>query len=141
LHDVLAGGDGNNGFDTGYVIDVILGIVRSALESKADGIAFINKTVVTPPPELLRCFRKVRKLADFYSAAFLVFNLPGSESHDTDSLAHCVFNLPPPGAGIGPVSGQPGIAEVANNLSFTTAGDVPGDTAIESLKKLLQSGQ
>ena len=141
LHDILAADDGNSGVDPDYVIDVILSIVRSSLELKADGIAFIEKTVSTTPPELLRCYKKVRKLADFYDAGFLVFNLPDSETYDSDSLAHCVFNLPPPGDGIGPVIAQPGISNDSNNLPFTTAGDVPENTAIESLKELLQTGQ
>ena len=100
LQDSLAPGDGSSGVDPDYVIDVILNVVRSSLDLKADGIAFIEQTVSTTPPELLRIYKKVRKLADFYDAGFLLFRLPDSETHEAESLAHCVFNLPPQGDAI-----------------------------------------
>jgi hypothetical protein len=140
LHDTLSPGESSSGVDPDYVIDVILNVVRSSLDLKADGIAFIERTVSTTPPELLRIYKKVRKLTDFYDAGFLVFRLPDSETQDAHSLAHCIFNLPQQGNGIGPVTAQPGASMVLNNLPFTTAGDVPEDTAIESLKELLHTG-
>jgi hypothetical protein len=51
LHDTLSPGDSSSGVDPDYVIDVILNVVRSSLDLKADGIAFIERTVSTTPPE------------------------------------------------------------------------------------------
>lgn len=124
--------------DPDYVIDVILNAVRSSLELKADGIALIEQTVAAAPSQLLRFHKTVRKLADFYDAGFLVFSLPESEQQSTDFPAHCVFDLPPPGMGIGPVIGQPGQATALNAHPFTTAGDVPGSTAVEELKTMYE---
>lgn len=124
--------------DPDYVIDVILNAVRSSLELKADGIALIEQTVAAAPSQLLRFHKTVRKLADFYDAGFLVFSLPESEQQSTDFPAHCVFDLPPPGMGIGPVIGQPGQATALNAHPFTTAGDVAESTAVEELKTMYE---
>lgn len=129
------------GFDADYVIDVILNAVRSSLELKADGIALIEQTIPATPPELLRLHKKVRKLADFYDAGFLVFRLPGDEDRNPDILAHCVFDLTSQENGIGPVTGRLGPSTATNIYPFTTTGDVPETTTVEGLKTLLQVGR
>jgi len=124
-----------------YVLDVIRNVVRSSLEMKADGIALIEQMAPGMPSELRRCHKTVRKLADFYDAGFIVFNLPGSEESEQVMPAHCEFDLTPPEHGIGPLLGKLELSAASNTPPVTTTGDVPDSMAIEELKILLQDGQ
>jgi hypothetical protein len=119
-----------------YVHDVILSVVRSALELKADGIALIEQTVPGIPSELQRCRKTVRKLADFYDAGFLVFRLPGVEDQEPAIPAHCVFDLTLSDNFIGPIFGRLEPSAASNTPPVTTAGDVPESTPVEKLKNL-----
>lgn len=119
-----------------YVVDVILGAARSSFDMKADGIALIERSTTAMPAEMLRVHRKVRKLADFYDAAFLVFNEQAREEPAPELPAHCVFDLEPGMRGIGPVMGRLGQSVAADGRPYTTTGDVPADTAVNDLKAL-----
>jgi hypothetical protein len=129
------------GADSDYVLDVIRDVVRSSLELKADGIALIEQTVPGLPSELQRCHKTVRKLADFYDAGFIVFNLPGAEDQVPGTPAHCVFDLALPENGVGPLFGKLGQSAASNAPPVTTACDVPEGTTVEELKTLLQEGR
>jgi hypothetical protein len=129
------------GADSDYVLDVIRDVVRSSLELKADGIALIEQTVPGIPSELRHCHKTVRKLADFYDAGFIVFNLPGAEDQEPETPAHCVFDLALPENGIGPLFGKLGQSAASNTPPLTTACDVPESTTVEGLKTLLQEGR
>ena len=118
-------------------MDVIRTVVRCALELKVDGIALIEQTTPATPLDLMRCHKTVRKLADFYDAAFLEFRLPAAEAQQPELQAHCVFDLTSAENGLGPVKGIPGPATASDVLPFTTAGDVPETTTVEVLKALL----
>jgi hypothetical protein len=124
-----------------YVVDVVMGVVRSSLDLKADGIALIEQPESELPPDLMRCHKKVRKLADFYDARFLVFSLPGGEEAAPEFPAHCIFRLPSEKNELGLVPGQPGRAADSKTAWFTTAGDVPETTPVEELKALLLEGR
>jgi hypothetical protein len=124
-----------------YVLDVIRNVVRSSLEMKADGIALIEQTAPGLPSELWRCHKTVRKLADFYDAGFIVFNLPGAEGPQPGIPAHCVFALASPGNGIGPLFGTLESSAASNTPPVSTSGDVPDNTAIEELKSWSQDGR
>ena len=119
-----------------YVVEVILAAVRSSLDVKADGIALIEQAMPAMPAEMLRVHRKVRKLADFYEAAFLVFNDQETEEQGPELPAHCVFHLGPGMRGLGPVMGRLGHSVADEGRPYTTAGDVPADTAVNDLKAL-----
>jgi hypothetical protein len=119
-----------------YVAEVILAAVRSSLDVKADGIALIEQATPAMPAEMQRVHRKVRKLADFYGAAFLVFYEQETEEQGPELPAHCVFDLGPRMRGIGPVMGRLGQSAAAESRPYTTAGDVPADTAVNNLKAL-----
>jgi len=129
-----AGGEGR--VDPDYVIGLIRDTVRSALESGADGIALIEQTACDNPEDFSRCYKAVRKLADFYDAAYLAFLPPGSGVQQPGLLAHCVFDLNARDNDPGPVSGKPGRGIVSDVVTFTTAGDVPGSATVEELKAL-----
>jgi hypothetical protein len=119
------------------VVAVIRNVVRSALESKADGIALIEQVMSATPSKLLRAHKAVRKLADFYDAGFLVFKLPDSDEQTFPNTAHCVFDLATPSSGIGPVIGQPAQSIASDHQFFTTAGDVAANTTVDVLKTLM----
>jgi hypothetical protein len=138
LQDTFDASGMSGGSDSDYILDVILAVVRSALELKVDGIALIEQSVSGVPSELQRCHKRVRKLADFYDASFLEFRLQGSEAQDLASSAHCVFDLPAVVKGIGPLSGRLGQSLIAPP-PLTTVCDVPGNTQIENLKALSQT--
>jgi hypothetical protein len=131
---VSCGMTGAAGFD--YVHDVILSVVRSSLELKADGIALIEQAAPGIPSEFQRCRKMVRKLADFYDAGFLAFRLPGTEDPAQAIPAHCVFDLAPPDHFIGPIVGQLEPTAASQTPPVTTAGDVPESTPVEKLKNL-----
>lgn len=130
-----------NGADPDYVVDVILNMVRSALDWKADGIALIEQTVAAAPSELLRSHKTIRKLADFYDAGFLLFSLPVAEKQGPDLPAHCVFDLAPGEKDMGPVVGRLGPKTASNTVPVTTAGDVPATMTVDELKALLHEGR
>lgn len=138
LQDAFESCGMTGGADSDYILDVILSVVRSSLELKADGIALIEQTVPGVPSELQRCHKTIRKLADFYDASFLVFRLPGAEDQEPVIPAHCVFDLAPPDNCIGPLFGQLGQSAASNTPPVTTACDVPESTPVEGLKSLLQ---
>jgi hypothetical protein len=127
----------NDEVDPDYVLAVIRNVVRSALESKADGIALIEQVMSATPSKLLRAHKAVRKLADFYDAGFLVFKLPDSDEQTFPNTAHCVFDLATPSSGIGPVIGQPAQSIASDHQFFTTAGDVAANTTVDVLKTLM----
>ena len=129
------------GADSDYVLDVIRNVVRSSLEMKADCIALIEQTAPGTPSELQRCHKTVRKLADFYDAGFVVFNLPGVEDPVPGSPAHCAFDLALPEIGIGPLFGKLEPAAASTTPPVTTSCDVPDSTTIEDLKTWLQNGR
>ena len=124
-----------------YVLDVIRNVVRSSLEMKADGIALIEQTAPGLPSELRRCHKTVRKLADFYDAGFIIFNLPGAEDPEPGIPAHCVFDLAPPENGMGPILGKLESSAASNTPPVTTTGDVLDSTTIEELKTWLKDGR
>jgi len=132
----MTGGD-----DVDYVLDVILAVVRSALELKADGVALIEQSAAGIPADLLRCHKTVRKLVDFYDAGFLVFRLPGGEDQEPAFPAHCVFDLASVENGITSLFGQIEQAAASTPRPVTTAGDVPESTPVEELKALLQQAR
>ena len=119
-----------------YVAEVILAAVRSSFDTKADGIALIEKATPGMPVEMLRVHKKVRKLADFYDAAFLVFNEQATGEQGPESPAHCAFDLGSGIRGIGPVVGRLEQSVAADGRPYTTAGDMPADTAVNDLKAL-----
>ena len=129
------------GADTDYVVDVIRNVVRSSLDLKADGIALIEQMEPGMPAELQRCHKTVRKLADFYDASYIVFNLPGAEDQELGIPAHCVFDLASPDDGMGPLFGKFDQSAASNTPPVTTVGDVPESTPVEGLKTLLQKGR
>jgi len=141
LQDAFESRGMNNDAGSDYVLDVIRNVVRSSLEMKADGIALIEQTAPGLPSELRRCHKTVRKLADFYDAGFIVFNLPGAEDPQPDIPAHCVFDLASPENGIGPLFGRLEPSAASNTPPVTTAGDVPDSTTVEELKTWLQDGR
>jgi hypothetical protein len=122
--------------DFGYVREVLKGLVRSFLELGADGIALLEQSMPETAPELAACYRIVRKLTAFYDAGYIVFNLSPGERPESDFKAHCVFDLPPPGQGNGPVFGRSGCSYTGPERPLTSAGDVPVDTPFEDLKKI-----
>ena len=124
-----------------YVLDVIRNVVRSSLEMKADGVALIEQMAPGVPSEIRRCHKTVRKLADFYDAGFMVFNLPGSEDPEPGIPAHCVFDLKPSESRIGPLIGKLDPSAASNTPPLSTSGDVPVSTTIEELKTWLQQGR
>jgi len=126
------------GADSDYILDVILGLVRSALELKADGIALIEQAAPGIPSKLQRCHKKIRKLTDFYDAGFLVFRLPGTEDQQPVIPAHCIFDLVPSAHCIDPQFGQLEQSAVTHSPPVTTAGDVPVNTQVEELRTLMQ---
>jgi len=128
------------GADSDYVLDVIRNVVRSSFEMKADGIALIEQTAPGTPAELQRCHKTVRKLAEFYDAAFLAFRWPGSQDREPDIAAHCVFDLAIPDESFGLLRGRPGPSVASPTPPVTTTGDVPENMPIERLKALLQEG-
>ncbi len=127
----------NDEVDPDYVLAVIRNVVRSSLESKADGIALIEQVMSATPSKLLRAHKAVRKLTDFYDAGFLVFRLPGSEDQNSPSPAHSVFDLASSTSGIGPVIGQPAQSTASDHQFLTTAGDVAANTTVDVLKTLM----
>jgi hypothetical protein len=129
------------GADSDYVLDVIRDVVRSSLEMKADCIALIEQTAPGLPSELWRCHKTVRKLADFYDAGFIVFNLPGAEDPQPGIPAHCVFDLASPGNGIGPLFGTLESSAASNTPPVSTSGDVAENMEIEELKSWSQDGR
>ncbi len=141
LQNACASCDMDGGADCDYIFDVILSVVRSSLELKADGIALIEQTVPGIPSELQRCHKTVRKLADFYDAGFLVFRMPGVEDQAPAISAHCVFDLASADNFIGPLFGQLGPSVASNRPPVTTANDVPESTPVEGLKTLLQAAR
>ncbi len=141
LQDAFASRGNTAWEDPDYVAEVILDAVRFSFDMKIDGIALIEQTTAAMPSELLRVHRKVRKLADFYDAGFLVFNEQGSDEHDPGLPAHCVFDLSSVAQGIGPVMGRLGQSVAVNGASYTTAGDIPADTTVRDLKSLLPGKQ
>jgi len=141
LQDALESCGRANGVDPDYVVDVILNVVRSSLDMKVDGIALIEQPTATTPSELLRVHKTVRKLADFYDAGFLIFNLPGAERQEPGFPAHCLFNLATGENDMGTVIGQIGQSTASNTVPITTNGDVPATMTVEGLKMLLQAGQ
>ena len=141
LQDTFDSCGQNSQVDPDYVVDVILAVVRSALDLKVDGVALIEQTAASAPSELLRAHKTVRKLADFYDAGFLVFNLPRTEEQEPGFPAHCTFDLESAQNGNGPVFGKLAQSAVSNTVPFTTAGDVPETTPVEELKILLQQGR
>jgi hypothetical protein len=138
LQETLESGGDTCGLDPDYVVEVIRTVVRSALELKADGIALIEQAAPADPSEFLRCYKTVRKLADFYDAAFLTFRLPGAGPQQPELQAHCMFDLASEENNLGPLPGRLGSESESNVLPFTTAGDVPETTTVEELKTLLQ---
>ncbi len=136
LHDALDSRGQSSVVDPDYVLDVILDVVRSSLESKVDGIALIEQTTTATPPDLLRCHKTVRRLADFYDSGFLVFNTPGYETQGTDMYAHCFFDLPSPGHEPALLAGQLTHPVAGDIQPFTTTGDVPANTPVERLKAM-----
>jgi hypothetical protein len=136
LQDTFASCGMTGTANSDYVHDVILSVVRSSLELKADGIALIEQTAPGIPPEMQRCHKTVRKLADFYDAGFLVFRLPGTEDGKPAIPAHCVFDLAPSDNFIGPIFGRLESSAASNTPPVTTAGDVPENTPVEKLKNL-----
>jgi hypothetical protein len=140
LQSALDSGGETSAVDPDYVLDVILNVVRSSLELKANGIALIEQMASTTPSELLRSHKRVRKLADFYDAGFLIFNLPGAQNQDPELPAHCIFDLASGENDIGPVVGQLEQALASNAVPITTAADVPATMAVEELKTLLHQG-
>jgi len=133
LRDALAV---NGGTEAGYVREVMRGLVRSFLDLKADGIALIERSGGKVSPESTASYRVVRKLAEFYDAGYVVFDLAAGERRDNDFNAQCVFDLPAATGEIGPVTGRSWPAEAAGGPPRTSAGDVPGDTPVEVLKTL-----
>jgi hypothetical protein len=131
---------GNNQIDPEYVTDVVRTAVRAALELKADGIALLEETDASPSAEWLRCHRTVRKLADFYDAAFILFSLSVARAQDFAPHAHCIFELPAGGGG-GLVAGRLDPSIDSDFVPVTTAADVPASTTVEELKALLRSSQ
>lgn len=132
----------NSEIHPGYVIDVVLAAVRASLDQKVDGIALIEQSDAELAPELMRCHRKVRKLADFYEAGFVVFNLPGAKEPQPGVPAHCIFNLALGANGPdAPLALQQGLSPHSLTAPFTTNGDVPESTPVEELRKLLQKGE
>jgi hypothetical protein len=105
--------------DPDYVVDVILNVVRSSLDMKVDGIALIEQPTASTPSELLRVHKTVRKLADFYDAGFLIFNLPGAKPQESGLPAHCVFELTAGGNDMAPVAGQIGLCDVRDDAEHT----------------------
>jgi len=136
LQDIFESSAMAGGADSDYVLDVILSVVRSALELKTDGIALIEQAAPGIPSELQRCHKKIRKLTDFYDAGFLVFRLPGAEDQEPVIPAHCVFDLAPSAHCIDPLLGQLEQSAASDTLPVTTAGDVPASTLVEELKTL-----
>jgi len=136
LQKMLQSGGGDSRVDPDHVSNVIRTVVRSALESKADGIALIEQTAPDSPEEFLRCYKTVRKLADFYDVAYLAFRLAAAGVQPPDMMAHCVFDLAADEKGLGPVRGKPGPGTASNVVPFTTAGDVSESITVEELKDL-----
>lgn len=136
LQDALEAGGNSAWNDSDYVAEVILAAVRSSFDLKADGIALIERATPAMPAEMLRVHKKVRKLADFYDAAFLVFNEQATGEQAPELPAHCVFDLGSERPGIGPVMGRLGQSVAADVRPYTTAGDIPADTAVNDLKAL-----
>jgi len=136
LQDIFESSAMTGGADSDYVLDVILSVVRSALELKTDGIALIEQAAPGIPSELQRCHKKIRKLTDFYDAGFLVFRLPGAEDQEPVIPAHCVFDLAPSAHCIDPLLGQLEQSAASDTPPVTTAGDVPASTPVEELKTL-----
>ena len=141
LQETLRSCGGTNAVETDYVVDVIRSVVRSALELKADGIALIEPSAPANLQDLMRSYKTVRKLADFYDAAFLVFRLSAPEEPQAELPAHCVFDLKTMQNGPGLVTGSLGPGISSNVLPSTTAGDVPATTTVEELKALLHGLQ
>jgi hypothetical protein len=141
LQDAFDPHGANSVVDPDYVVDVILSVVRSALDLKADGIALIERGGASLPLGLLRVHKKARKLADFYDAGFLVFSMPGGGEPEPELPAHCIFDLASAENGIGPVIGKLAQSAASKARPSTTAGDVPESTPVEDLKRLLQDGK
>lgn len=136
LQEAIESSGETNVVEPDYVVEVIRTVVRSALESKADGIALIEQTATDNPEGFQRCYKTVRKLADFYDAAYLAFRSAEAGVQQTDLLAHCVFDLAVDEKGIVPVKGKLGPGTASNVVTFTTAEDIPESTSVEELKTL-----
>lgn len=136
IRDALASHSNAAWADPEYVAEIVLATVRLSLDLKADGVALIEQATLGMPGDLLRVHRKVRKLADFYDSAYLVFHEQGSEEDDPGFPAHCVFDLKSIAHGIGPVAGRVESSFAADDTPCTTAGDIPACTSVAALKSL-----
>ena len=137
LKDALGPCGERDAVNPDYVVDVIRNAVRSALELKADGIALIEQTAREIPSDLLRTYKMVRKLANFYDAGFLLFKVPAPREQNLEFHAHCVFELGFVENGIGLLKGQLEPASVSDVAPCSTTDDVPGTMTVEGLKSLL----
>lgn len=141
LQDTFESCGMSGGADSDYVLDVIRNLVRTSLELKVDGVALIEQTVPGIPSGLQQCHKTVRKLADFYDAAYLVFRLPGVESAETGIPAHCTFDLVFAENCAEPLCGKLGQSVVSNTIPVTSAGDIPATATVEELKTLFQQAR
>lgn len=138
LRDALRDGSRGAWDDSDFVAQAVLAAVRQSFEVKADGVALLEQTVPTLPAELLRVHKKVRKMADFYNAGFLVFDSAVAEPSAAALPAHCSFAI---GAGpprIERVTGRLGAGLEGYNAPVTTAGDVPADSPVAAVQSLMR---
>lgn len=119
-----------------YVTDAVLRAVRSALESGADGIALIEQDPATNAAAFLSSYKTVRKVVDFYEAAFLLFWERCSDVSGGRVPAHCTFCLPPQARPLTLVVGGVDPSWTGEVAPVTTGADVPADTPMGELQVL-----
>jgi hypothetical protein len=126
--------------DREYAAEVLLGTVRAALEAKADGVALMEEAGTLAAPELAAVYGSLRKLADFYESALVLFVADGAPAVGWNPRAHCTFYLPSGSNGFELV---PGILDegLGAAVPFTTAADVPAETPVEQVRLLCQRAQ
>ncbi len=120
--------------DCDYVSDAFTFTARAALETGIQGIAVVEK--VTPEaPGLESAYRSTRKLADFYSAAFLIFLEQSESVPSAPSFADFSFQVPTQFRARELVVGIPA-PWIDAAPPATTAGDVPGTVSVQELQSL-----
>lgn len=121
--------------DGDYAGDVFTAVLRVALESGAHGVALIDHLPADAAEEFGSAYRSARKLADFYARDLLLFLLPGS-ALPPPAGPHCCFLLPAAGE---PCALLPALSVDGSRWAappYTTAGAVPADTPVETLRAL-----
>jgi len=122
--------------DSDYVSDVFTAVLRTALESPAQGVALIESGATPRGPELQGLHRSARRLADFYERWLVQFLLPGTAGPGPQDWAHCSFALSAAGDPCALLRAISYDHELATEAPATTAGDIPAETPVAVVRGL-----